>query len=405
MFSNIWNTQQRPRVPTTRNQNDMRIQLFSHQLMSYLQIHRQIEDLMMNLDEIRLGLMDSVDLFAIQPGFRDYFNRLYSSRNLLTELNAVLNRGVYGRRFTSMGGVPTSSATYPPQPQYQTPNIPTNFVPTSDPHRNTTDSSLNYFAQQFSLPSLNTPARTHASSNQLADVLNRFLNTTVNVAHTNDQISRASRAIRFASIPNPLNETCPISLERFTENEDVIQLVQCGHIFTRHYFNQWFTSNVRCPICRHDIRQLTSTMPSQSSTNSLPYEPSSQSNSLNNTPNSGSENIINDDESSFDTEVDDQARQYQETNRFNLPSTNAPTVVDILLNLSEQLPPQLSSRDHNTIDDISFIYGISSDNLVRLLVDGITNNVDTSAVRNRQSNNDNQPDGGGSSASRSSRTE
>ena len=28
----------------------------------------------------------------------------------------------------------------------------------------------------------------------------------------------------------------------------------CGHVFKTNLINQWFETNVRCPICRYDIR-------------------------------------------------------------------------------------------------------------------------------------------------------
>ena len=31
----------------------------------------------------------------------------------------------------------------------------------------------------------------------------------------------------------------------------------CRHIFFPEQFNQWFSNNVRCPVCRHDIRNTT----------------------------------------------------------------------------------------------------------------------------------------------------
>lgn len=30
----------------------------------------------------------------------------------------------------------------------------------------------------------------------------------------------------------------------------------CGHCFHSHCIREWFTMNTRCPICRHDIRDL-----------------------------------------------------------------------------------------------------------------------------------------------------
>ena len=34
----------------------------------------------------------------------------------------------------------------------------------------------------------------------------------------------------------------------------------CGHAFHAHCINQWFSMNTHCPVCRHDIRDLNSTL-------------------------------------------------------------------------------------------------------------------------------------------------
>jgi uncharacterized Zn finger protein (UPF0148 family) len=51
-----------------------------------------------------------------------------------------------------------------------------------------------------------------------------------------------------------LNLSCPITLERFESNTEVLQILGCNHIFNPNSLQQWFQNNVRCPICRYDIR-------------------------------------------------------------------------------------------------------------------------------------------------------
>jgi len=43
-------------------------------------------------------------------------------------------------------------------------------------------------------------------------------------------------------------------LERFNPTDQVRQINHCGHIFLPNEFNEWFQTNVRCPVCRYDIR-------------------------------------------------------------------------------------------------------------------------------------------------------
>ena len=67
------------------------------------------------------------------------------------------------------------------------------------------------------------------------------------------QIANATEEVLFSSIRNPLNNTCPISCDRFEPNHMVMQIIPCGHIFTPDNLRQWFQTNQRCPLCRIDI--------------------------------------------------------------------------------------------------------------------------------------------------------
>ena len=86
---------------------------------------------------------------------------------------------------------------------------------------------------------------------------NDLLNSNVIVRPTEQQIQNASRLVRYGDISEPISECCPITLERFRLDDNVRQIETCGHIFLPQAFNQWFNSNVRCPVCRFDIREHT----------------------------------------------------------------------------------------------------------------------------------------------------
>ena len=89
--------------------------------------------------------------------------------------------------------------------------------------------------------------------NSIIDLLRAF-NTPVIVAPTTTQIENAVRRICYRDIPNPISPICPISLERFNNDQTVSQIIHCGHIFNTDGLNEWFQTNVRCPVCRYDIR-------------------------------------------------------------------------------------------------------------------------------------------------------
>jgi hypothetical protein len=76
----------------------------------------------------------------------------------------------------------------------------------------------------------------------------------VPVYPTTEQIARGTRRLLYSNIEEPLNVSCPITLERFESDTEVLQILGCSHVFNPTSLQQWFQSNVRCPICRYDIR-------------------------------------------------------------------------------------------------------------------------------------------------------
>jgi hypothetical protein len=74
------------------------------------------------------------------------------------------------------------------------------------------------------------------------------------VAPTQETIQHATRRILFSQIENPINQSCPISLEIFEPTMEVMEIVYCHHLFNPMNLLSWFQTSVRCPICRYDIR-------------------------------------------------------------------------------------------------------------------------------------------------------
>jgi len=74
------------------------------------------------------------------------------------------------------------------------------------------------------------------------------------ISPTQEEITSNTRSVLFNNINSPLNMTCPITLERFEDNTECTQIIGCGHLFNRNGLTQWLRGNVRCPICRYDIR-------------------------------------------------------------------------------------------------------------------------------------------------------
>jgi len=70
---------------------------------------------------------------------------------------------------------------------------------------------------------------------------------------TEEQIRNSTTRTTFQEIENPINITCPISQIDFSNNDIVLQINHCGHIFSERPLLQWFNRNHCCPMCRYSI--------------------------------------------------------------------------------------------------------------------------------------------------------
>lgn len=106
------------------------------------------------------------------------------------------------------------------------------------------------------------------------NIFDSFLDPVI-ISPTPQQMESATRILRYGEIIHPLNETCCFTLERFQENDNVMIIRHCNHIFSRVQLTNWFQENCRCPICRYDIRDYhrldeNSTIPQGNPNNPLP---------------------------------------------------------------------------------------------------------------------------------------
>jgi hypothetical protein len=103
--------------------------------------------------------------------------------------------------------------------------------------------------------------------NRIGRTANWF-NQNVIVAPTQEQIDSATANYEYSSETAVNNTNCPITLDEFQEGERVIRIEHCGHTFRRDAIQNWFQRNVRCPVCRYDIREFS--QPTQEQTQSPP---------------------------------------------------------------------------------------------------------------------------------------
>lgn len=88
-------------------------------------------------------------------------------------------------------------------------------------------------------------------------IVNNENNLETNIP-TEEQIAITTTRTIFQEINNPINSTCPISQTDFSNNDNVIQINNCRHIFSERPLLQWFTRNHCCPMCRYSIIYNTS---------------------------------------------------------------------------------------------------------------------------------------------------
>ena len=104
--------------------------------------------------------------------------------------------------------------------------------------------------RQYSRPM----SRLYGIFSEVLDSVNLEELESVPIIPTQEQVDNATEIIRFGDIQEPQNNRCSISLREFAEDTHVSMIKYCGHIFSPLSLTQHFTFDVRCPLCRYDIR-------------------------------------------------------------------------------------------------------------------------------------------------------
>ena len=143
-------------------------------------------------------------------------------------------------------------------------NIRTPYVDHVRYNTRATNNTTNTNTRYPSTNTTNRPSNTrpYATSQLLSYVLyptNQSLFSDVIVHPTENEILNATELINYNEIAEYNNNTCPITLEEFNHGERICQIKHCGHIFREEALRNWFRRNVRCPVCRYDIRNYVNT--------------------------------------------------------------------------------------------------------------------------------------------------
>jgi hypothetical protein len=162
------------------------------------------------------------------------------------------------------------------------------------------------------------------NQNQTVTPIWRSFYDSVQVVPTQSQIDNATRILNYSEIENPTNNSCPITLERFEATSPVTQILYCGHIFSSTGLDSWLRTNVRCPVCRYDIREYRTRNQDINNSNAYSRNNNQQSNQHNN-----AETVLeNDNETNDETnhETSDGINDgYEETKEEYIPNNQSST--------------------------------------------------------------------------------
>jgi hypothetical protein len=174
----------------------------------------------------------------------------YYSANLTP---SILSRDASPVRYTAAAAAPPvpappvpPQAPAPPQPTVQT-------IPIAPLQRTSLFSRQDFDFMDNLLNIFTQPAGTISFiGTTLGGAGNNLNLSPVIVRPSNEQIDEATTLINATQLER--DQQCTICFENFVEGQSLRRIDHCQHTFHQTCIDRWFTTNVRCPNCRHDIR-------------------------------------------------------------------------------------------------------------------------------------------------------
>ena len=175
-----------------------------------------------------------------------YRDRTFAARRNLNNLFQEL-RNMYPetQRNTTRSNIP--------QPQREPNNNITSNVPINNPFADTLNNIIN-----------NRINNLNSTSNPNPDLIEVTLYNNGNRVVSNMEdvpvypslrtLRESSTVHTYSDLDTPY-ESCTICRERFDDNS-IVRKLSCGHIFHINCIDTWFESNITCPVCRADLRDL-----------------------------------------------------------------------------------------------------------------------------------------------------
>ena len=113
----------------------------------------------------------------------------------------------------------------------------------------------------YDLSSNEIPIR--LNTNDAHPILQNILNNIINFTEDSSanepspnivtNVSEVTEELFFSNINNPNTTVCPISLESFESNDQILRINRCQHYFKKNSLLYWFRVSRLCPVCRCDV--------------------------------------------------------------------------------------------------------------------------------------------------------
>lgn len=225
--------------------------------------HENEDDLILNYTNNILS--DYLSVMRIHQETMSFFNlNMFSLIDILRneqtrrreELNRRLQRQRPSNPFTSTNVQPINES-YRSTPSF-------NNARNNRPFEN----NANTFFRNNSLFGISDISRNYRRS--LPTLINPRLNSPLDARHffgglgaelrnvivrpSNNQIENATRTFVYHSDVEIFNTRCYITMDDFEEGDELCEILHCKHTFKKTPLMSWFNENVRCPVCRFDIR-------------------------------------------------------------------------------------------------------------------------------------------------------
>lgn len=224
----------------------------------------------------------------ITPEFYHYMNHMYYSTDLLRNVINIIennNNNLFYFAYNSLNNQFNSNNNFN-SPYYQSQQnanaSPLRYNEFNSPERensihyddtnnndvnNNDEVDLNEYESNIVDNNETTTQYSNELQQQFQNILQQILQQARerdNAAMYNYMLENCIHQLHFNEIENPINNECPILQSEFEEDDVVVQLNRCSHIFNADAIKNWLRNNHTCPVCRCNLIQNTNYQRSRS---------------------------------------------------------------------------------------------------------------------------------------------